>query len=92
MLPGTDGGHRAAPIPGGMSHSLNVPFPSCLPHASTGSAAGLKELSAAFEALCFFFLPHLPKALLEGGWGLRQGPEIRDYGSNLSAVLPSLQA
>lgn len=61
-------------------HSPNVPFPSWLPHASTGSAAGLKELSAAFEVLCFFFLPQLPKALLEGGWGLRQGREIRDYG------------
>lgn len=71
----------------GTSHCCpNVPLPLLarvsFPHAGTGcagSAAGLKELSAAFEVLCFFFLPHLPKALLEGGWGLQLGREVWDY-------------
>lgn len=61
----------------------SLPARVSFPHAGTGcagSTAGLKELSAAFEVLCFFFLPHLPKALLDGGWGLRPGQEIRDYG------------
>lgn len=71
----------------GTSHCCpNVPLP--LParvsflHAGTGCAGstmGLKEFNAAFEVLCFFFLPHLPKALLEGGWGLQPGWEIWDY-------------
>lgn len=91
MLPG-DAEHRDALISawadGGTSHCcLNVPLPLLarvsFPHAGTGcagSSAGLKELSAAFEVLCLFFLPRLPKALLEGGWGLQPSWEIQDYG------------
>ena len=55
------------------------PGTASFPHTGTGCAAGLKELSATFEVLRFFFLPRLAKVLLGGGWGLQPGWEIWDY-------------
>lgn len=90
MLPG-HGEHRMLPswhgwVEGMSPCSLNVPrlllARVSFLHTDTGCAgcaAGLKELSAAFEVLCCFCFPPLSKGFGGGRMGIVAGQGIQDY-------------